>query len=108
MVDGAQPTTVGGARKLKWKSGETATQVLLELSDIEHRAVWETIAAEPETEVAATISTLHAHRITDANATLLTWTAEFSADVTPDFIKFQHKALQDNLSELKAHFDKQQ
>lgn len=30
--------------------------------------------------------------------------AEFSADVTPDFIKFQHKALQDNLAEIKAHF----
>lgn len=104
LLDGAQGTAVGGARKLKWKSGESATQVLLELSDIERRAVWETTLAEPDTEVAATISTLHALRITENNSTLLTWSAEFSADVTPDFIKFQHKALQDNLAEIKAHF----
>jgi hypothetical protein len=73
LLDGAQGTAVGGARKLKWKSGESATQVLLELSDIERRAVWETTLAEPDTEVAATISTLHALRITENNSTLLTW-----------------------------------
>jgi len=104
MLEGAAPTTVGASRKLKWKSGEIQTQRLLELSDIERRAVWETTESEPDHEVSAAISTLQAHRITENNSTLLTWTAEFSADVKGDFITFQQRALQENWGEIKAQF----
>jgi len=103
MLEDAAPTTVGASRKLKWKSGEVQIQRLLELSDIERRAVWETTHSEPDHEVSAAISTLQAHRITENNSTLLTWSAEFSADVRGDFITFQQKALQDNLAEIKHH-----
>eukprot|EP00005_Dracoamoeba_jomungandri_P001058 CAMPEP_0174257002 /NCGR_PEP_ID=MMETSP0439-20130205/6178_1 /TAXON_ID=0 /ORGANISM="Stereomyxa ramosa, Strain Chinc5" /LENGTH=144 /DNA_ID=CAMNT_0015339883 /DNA_START=33 /DNA_END=467 /DNA_ORIENTATION=+ len=103
MLDGGAPTEVGACRKLTWKSGETRTQRLLELSDINRRCVWETILAEPESEVTAAISTLEATRITEDNSTLLTWSAEYSADVTGDFITFQSKAFAENLKEIRDH-----
>jgi len=75
--DGARPTEVGALRTLKWSEGETVTQRLLELSDLERRVVWETVAAEPSSEVTAAITTLQAHRITENNGTLLSWYAYF-------------------------------
>jgi len=120
--DGARPTEVGALRTLKWSEGETVTQRLLELSDLERRVVWETVAAEPSSEVTAAITTLQAHRITENNGTLLSWyasyflstvpqlndfcelrSAEFSADTKGDFISFQQKAFAANLAEIKAH-----
>jgi len=103
LLDGARPTEVGALRTLKWSEGETVTQRLLELSDLERRVVWETVAAEPSSEVTAAITTLQAHRITESNSTLLSWSAEFSADTKGDFINFQQKAFAANLGEIKAH-----
>ncbi|KAL6069732.1 hypothetical protein QOT17_007298 [Balamuthia mandrillaris] len=107
MEEGKAPTEVGAHRTLKWKTGEVVTQRLLELSDIKRRVVWENVSSEPVAEVTATITTLQAHRITDGNATLLTWTAEYSADAKGDFIAFNTKALQQNLAELKNALEQQ-
>jgi len=102
LEDGARPTEVGAVRTLKWADGSSLTQRLLELSDIERRAVWENIHSEPISEVSATITTLQAHRVTESNSTLLTWSAEFSADTKGDFVQFQQKAFAENLQEIKA------
>eukprot|EP01087_Luapelamoeba_hula_P007623 TRINITY_DN185_c1_g1_i1.p2 TRINITY_DN185_c1_g1~~TRINITY_DN185_c1_g1_i1.p2 ORF type:complete len:147 (-),score=23.97 TRINITY_DN185_c1_g1_i1:86-526(-) len=107
LVDGGRPTEVGAVRVLKWSDGSTLTQRLLELSDLSRSAVWETIAAEPVSEVSATITTLQAHRITESNGTLLTWSAEFSADTKGDFVAFQQKAFAENLNEIKASLTRQ-
>jgi len=98
---GATPTQVGAVRDIKWKTGEKKKQRLLELSDIERKAAWETIESEPEAEVAATITTIHARRITENNSTLLTWESEFSADVSGDVIVWEQKSYQKNLEEIK-------
>jgi len=101
LEEGATPTSVGGVRVLRWKTGEIQKQRLLELSDLERRAVWETIHSEPEHEVSAVLTTLQAHRITENNATLVSWSAEYSADVKGDFIQFQQKAFAKNLEDIK-------
>jgi len=106
LLDGAHATEVGAFRLLKWKTGETVTQRLIELSDLERRAVWETVASEPISEVTATITTLQAHRVTETNSTLLAWSAEFSADVKGDFVGYQQKAFAENLAEIKSALTK--
>jgi len=106
LVDGAKATEVGGIRHLKWADGSSVTQRLLELSDLERKSVWETIAAEPPSEVTAAITTLQAIRITESNSTLLSWSAEFSADTKGDFVAFQQKAFAQNLAEIKAALTK--
>jgi len=101
LEDGAAPTQVGAVRLIKWKSGDSRRQRLLELSDIERKAAWETIESQPEAEVSATLTTVTAKRITENNATLLTWESEFSADVSGELIVFEQKSYQKNLEEIK-------
>eukprot|EP01088_Endostelium_zonatum_P012313 TRINITY_DN264_c0_g1_i1.p1 TRINITY_DN264_c0_g1~~TRINITY_DN264_c0_g1_i1.p1 ORF type:complete len:155 (-),score=49.19 TRINITY_DN264_c0_g1_i1:87-530(-) len=101
LENGAADTQVGAVRVVEWKSGESKTQILLELSDIERKAAWETIASNPESEVSATITTISLKRVTDGNRTLLTWESEFSSDVKGDLIVFETKSYQQNLEDIK-------
>eukprot|EP01089_Gocevia_fonbrunei_P007372 TRINITY_DN1846_c0_g1_i1.p1 TRINITY_DN1846_c0_g1~~TRINITY_DN1846_c0_g1_i1.p1 ORF type:complete len:146 (-),score=44.67 TRINITY_DN1846_c0_g1_i1:116-553(-) len=104
LEDNAAPTTVGGVRTVTWKSGEIRKQRLLEVSDIERRAVWETVESVPEAEVSATISTISAKRITESNSTLITWESEFSSDVSGQVIVFEQNAYKQNLDDIKKFF----
>ncbi|KAF2068526.1 hypothetical protein CYY_010149 [Polysphondylium violaceum] len=106
MEDGAQPTCVGAVRTLKWKTGETRSQRLLELSDLSHTIVYELIDSSPPTEVTAYITSIKLCRITDSNKTLITWEGEFSSDVKSDVIQFEQKSFQLNLQDLKRFFTK--
>ncbi len=73
MQDGANPHTVGGFRSMKWKTGESRVDRLLELSDQYRKITWEMIHAEPQAESSAAITTVRLFRITEVNHTLIQW-----------------------------------
>ncbi|KAN0036719.1 hypothetical protein ACTFIV_002026 [Dictyostelium citrinum] len=107
VIEGdSTPTTVGAIRVLKWKTGETNKQRLLELSDLSHKIIYELIESEQTAEVTAYISTIKLIRITESNQTLLTWESEFSADVKKDLINFESKSVSLNLQDLQKFFSK--
>jgi len=101
ILDSKAGDQVGAIRKVKWKSGETRSHQLLELSDLYHYSTWELIDAEPPTEIEGKISSLRLKRITETNQTLVEWSAEFSADVKGDLVVFEQKAFAENLKEMR-------
>jgi saccharopine dehydrogenase-like NADP-dependent oxidoreductase len=106
LIQGASPLEVGAVREVVWKSGEKRQHRLIDLSDQWRRVVWETIAAEPAAETAASMATLRLHRVSETNETLVEWTVEFSADVPGPAIRFEQRALQDSLFEIKCTLQK--
>jgi len=106
IIDGRSGDSVGATRILKWKTGETRHQRLIELSDQYHYSTWELVAADPPTEAVGHISHLHLYRITETNQTLVEWSADFSADVKGDFVRFEQKAYLENLKEIRENLSK--
>jgi len=104
MEDKADCHTVGATRVMKWKSGESRTDRLLELSDQFRYITWELTHAEPATETAAAITTVRCHRITESNHTLVSWSCDYSAEITKDFVSFNQKAFLENLKEMRTFF----
>eukprot|EP00727_Mastigamoeba_balamuthi_P005053 m51a1_g14546 hypothetical protein (147) ;mRNA; f:982420-983083 len=99
-------TTVGAVRTMKWQSGETRRHRLLGLSDQYYEISWELVESHPEAEYSGCISVIKLYRITENDQTLVEWSADFSADVTAQAVKFETKSLQQNLSELRASIAK--
>eukprot|EP01105_Mastigella_eilhardi_P014213 TRINITY_DN3237_c0_g1_i1.p4 TRINITY_DN3237_c0_g1~~TRINITY_DN3237_c0_g1_i1.p4 ORF type:complete len:149 (-),score=51.81 TRINITY_DN3237_c0_g1_i1:1063-1509(-) len=106
MLDGAAATCVGATRQIKWKTGETRTHRLLGLSDQFYTMSWELVEASHATEITGCVSQLSLYRITEHEQTLVEWQADFSADVKPELIKFEQKAYQQNLIEIRNSFAK--
>eukprot|EP01116_Phalansterium_solitarium_P012024 TRINITY_DN27964_c0_g1_i1.p1 TRINITY_DN27964_c0_g1~~TRINITY_DN27964_c0_g1_i1.p1 ORF type:complete len:379 (-),score=115.75 TRINITY_DN27964_c0_g1_i1:407-1486(-) len=102
LEDGSTSSHVGVTRRMTWKTGEVRRHRLLELSDQYNVLRWELIEAIPEPEASATISTLRCRRVTESNHTLVEWSAEYSADVPPELLKFEQRAFDANLKEIRA------
>ena len=77
------PFAVGAVRTLKWKTGESRKDRLLELSDQYRRITWELIEADPPTEASAAISSVKLYRITETNHTLVEWYVNFLIIIFP-------------------------
>eukprot|EP01113_Clastostelium_recurvatum_P023551 TRINITY_DN280_c0_g1_i1.p1 TRINITY_DN280_c0_g1~~TRINITY_DN280_c0_g1_i1.p1 ORF type:complete len:168 (-),score=48.76 TRINITY_DN280_c0_g1_i1:87-536(-) len=103
---GVSPVSLGATRVLKWKTGESRHQRLIELSDQHYRSAWELVAADPPTEVTGAITTLTLHRITENNHTLVRWETDFSSDVKNDIILFEQKSYLQNLKEIRESLGK--
>jgi glutathione S-transferase len=102
LEEGKDATTVGAVRTVKWRSGEMKKQRLIALSDQYHFATWELIDSEPHEEVTAVLTTVRCIRVTESNHTLIIWSAEYSADVSPDLLRFSQKSFQQTLSDLRV------
>jgi len=102
MMDNRPADCVGAVRSLKWKTGETRMDKLIELSDQFRKITWELIMSDPPTENVAQISTLKLFRISETNETLVEWSCDFSADISNDFVRFNQKAFLQNLQEMRA------
>lgn len=98
LEDGTN-TTVGALRTVHWE-GQWRSQRLRELSDLTHTAKWDLVASEPAAETSGQLSTLCCYRITATNQTLLSWTTDFSAEVSPSLIKFETNALAAALADI--------
>jgi len=107
MDEGVPPTTVGGSRVLRWKTGEVRTQRLIALDDQYHQSVWELVTAEPSVEVEAIITTLKLRRVSSSNSTFVSWESDFSAGVSQDFVNYEQKAYTQNLEEIKTILEQQ-
>eukprot|EP01118_Nematostelium_gracile_P019867 TRINITY_DN93_c0_g1_i1.p1 TRINITY_DN93_c0_g1~~TRINITY_DN93_c0_g1_i1.p1 ORF type:complete len:146 (+),score=31.59 TRINITY_DN93_c0_g1_i1:316-753(+) len=102
MEGNASPNTVGAVRVLKWKTGETRKDQLLELSDQYRTITWELIESTPESEHTASISSIKLYRISEHNHTLVEWSSDYSADVSNDFILFNQNAFLQNLKDMRT------
>eukprot|EP00178_Gracilaria_changii_P017043 TRINITY_DN48748_c0_g1_i1.p2 TRINITY_DN48748_c0_g1~~TRINITY_DN48748_c0_g1_i1.p2 ORF type:complete len:149 (+),score=25.73 TRINITY_DN48748_c0_g1_i1:51-497(+) len=105
MKDNASSTSVGGVRVTKWKTGEERQDRLLEVSDLERRISWELVSTNLEHghEVTAQISTIKLYRISENDQTLVEWSADFSHDVTQDFINFNQNGFLSLLKDIRDH-----
>lgn len=99
LEDGCNNTTVGALRTIHWE-GQWRSQRLRELSDLSYTAIWDLVASEPIAETSGQVSTLKCFRITATNQTLVSWTTDFSAEVSASLIKFESTALAAALSDL--------
>jgi len=109
MEDKAAPTTVGAVRKLTFKAGGGRKQRLLELSDLHYRIVWEVVPydqQEVSSDVAASVTTVQLHRVTENNSTYVSWAADFSADAVGKFVVQEQEDYAHNLADIKAFFSK--
>lgn len=129
MLEDSSPFAVGSMREMTWTKGPGAVQVsrrhrLLELSDVVHlnmkqshppkhfRAIWELLPNEDAADdvvspVSAVQVTLQLKRISDTGATFMEWITQYSADVTPTFLREEEEDLKTNVKEIKAFFSKQ-
>jgi len=101
IEEGKSQFEVGAVRDIKWKSGESRKQRLIELSDQFRTIAWETIDADPPSETSAAITSIKLFRITETNGTLVQWSSDFAADVKGDFIKYEEKAYHETLAEIR-------
>jgi len=106
MLENKSPFEIGGVRHMKWKTGEEQKQRLIGLTDQFYTVTWETIEANHESESSAKISTIKLFRITENDHTLVQWSAEHASDVTQEALKFERKAFQENLTELRKGLSK--
>lgn len=91
---------VGALRIMKWKTGEVRKDRLLALDDQYYRIAWELEEGE-HVEVSAKISQITLKRITDTNSTLISWSADYSADVKGEFVLYEQKSFGECLEEIK-------
>eukprot|EP01115_Flamella_aegyptia_P014822 TRINITY_DN86_c0_g1_i1.p1 TRINITY_DN86_c0_g1~~TRINITY_DN86_c0_g1_i1.p1 ORF type:complete len:146 (+),score=45.14 TRINITY_DN86_c0_g1_i1:299-736(+) len=106
IEDNKHPDQIGAVRLMKWKSGESRRDRLIELSDQHYRIVWEMVDSEPVAELTAAITTVRLIRITEGNQTLVEWSSDFSNDIDNKFISFNQKAFHENLVEMRAAMTK--
>jgi carbon monoxide dehydrogenase subunit G len=95
------PTTVGAIRTMKWKNGATRKHRLLALDDQFYRVTWELVESDHDLEVSSQISTIKLTSITDTNETVVTWEADFAADVSGDYVINEQKFFAENLKDIK-------
>ncbi len=57
-------------------------------------------------KASAAITTISLHRITETKQTLVTWAADFAADVPSKVVVLEQKNFQQNLVDLRASFRK--
>lgn len=103
LEEGCNNTTVGALRTIQWEA-QSRSQRLRELSDLSHTAIWDLVAADPIAETSGQVSTLKCYRITSTNQTLVSWTTDFSAEVSASLIKFESASLADALQDLAKGF----
>jgi len=103
IQDGRSADSVSAIRETKWKTGESQQHRLIELSDQHYRLAYELVGAEPQAENLATITTITLHRVTETNATLVEWAADFSADISGEALTFHHASFIENLKELRTN-----
>jgi len=106
ILDNKSPFEIGAVRQIKWKTGEEQKQRLIGLTDQFYTVTWETIEANHESESSAKISTIKLFRVTETDHTLVQWSAEHASDVTAEALKFERKAFQENLNELRKGLTK--
>jgi hypothetical protein len=88
---------------MKWKNGATRKHRLLALDDQFYRATWELVESDHDLEVSSQISTIKLQSVTDKNHTLISWEADYSADVSGDYINNEKKFFSENLQDIKKN-----
>lgn len=102
LVEGECATSVGAERKIRWKTGEERTHRLLGLSDEFCTISWNLVGANHPTETMSVLSRIRCLPITEDNTTLVEWSSDFSADVSPSVLKFEQAAYATSLSEMRS------
>lgn len=103
IEDAKSPEAVGCVRTMKWKSGGSRKDKLLELSDQYRKITWEMVESDPIAEASASISSLRLYRVTEQNHTLVEWSCDYSADCPKDYVAFNQKAFLENLKEIRKN-----
>ncbi|PRP89573.1 hypothetical protein PROFUN_00837 [Planoprotostelium fungivorum] len=106
IEDNASPFAVGSVRTLQWKSGEIRKDRLIALNDQYRTLTWEMIESNFPAEASASITTITLYRVTEHNHTLVEWSADFSADVTNDFVVYNQKSFLSNLQDVRKNLTK--
>eukprot|EP01100_Stratorugosa_tubuloviscum_P009326 TRINITY_DN3900_c0_g1_i1.p1 TRINITY_DN3900_c0_g1~~TRINITY_DN3900_c0_g1_i1.p1 ORF type:complete len:147 (-),score=68.04 TRINITY_DN3900_c0_g1_i1:74-514(-) len=107
IEDNRDPSAVGATRVIRWKTGESRKQRLIELSDQHYRITWELIESDPIAEASAVITSVKLYRISENNTTLVEWSSDFSADATGSFVTFEQNSYMQNLREIRSHISSQ-
>jgi len=71
---------VGEKVKLEFKDDTSMEIRILELSELQHFVTWEMIECTPPVNVTSVINKIKLCKVTDMNATFMTWETEFSND----------------------------
>lgn len=77
---------VGGHWNLTFTDGARWTVCVREISDITHRIAFDVIDAEPTPGFTSMLHFIQVQRVTATNASIVTWTTEYSTDATVEAI----------------------
>jgi len=102
VVEGKDSLTdVGSVRKVLYKDNTSQTIKLIELSDTNRFVSWDLISSSPPAHVLSASYTLHLRNVTATNATFISWSVDFSKDVS---VEVHHDAVykaKDNFAHLR-------
>lgn len=101
-IEEGDESRIGCVRKLEWASqAQWRRDRLLLCDELTRRVAYEMVEESQASEVAASLSIIELQRVTEENGTFVRWTSEFAAGTVGDLLKFQHRAIQENLRELR-------
>jgi hypothetical protein len=60
---------------------------IVERSELDMKVAWEVLESEPAAQTLSTVHTIRCHRVTDTKDCYVTWTTDYSSDVTNDVIE---------------------
>eukprot|EP00640_Fibrocapsa_japonica_P004958 CAMPEP_0113944278 /NCGR_PEP_ID=MMETSP1339-20121228/32572_1 /TAXON_ID=94617 /ORGANISM="Fibrocapsa japonica" /LENGTH=208 /DNA_ID=CAMNT_0000949425 /DNA_START=93 /DNA_END=719 /DNA_ORIENTATION=+ /assembly_acc=CAM_ASM_000762 len=85
--EGADASKVGSSFVVKFQDETEWTVSLVELSDIDHRVVFDVIASEPPLKCTSMLHTLSLKKVTLSDQVFMEWRTNFSSDAGQDVIQ---------------------
>jgi len=98
---------VGEQVKLEFKDDTSMVVRILELSELQHFVTWEMVECTPAVTVTSVINKIKLCRVTDMNATFMTWETEFSNDADMSLYQDQKAKKLEYFIEMKRVFGQQ-
>ena len=95
------PLQIGSTYKIDLVDGKSFTFMIVEISEILRKYTFDMIDCEPKQQFTSMISSIKLTKVTDDQSTILTWTTDFSNDVTPDVIKARREILKAYFADFK-------
>lgn len=78
--------TLGSTHTLTFKDGTEWTVQIMEASLIHNSISFEVVGSEPAASFSSSVHTIACRRVTATNHTLISWTTDYSNDVTADVV----------------------
>ena len=95
------PGIVGSLVKVTFKDGSKWTYCINEISDLNHRVIYELVETDPKCTVTSAMNEIRLHCVTDDNSTFIKWETNFSNDADVNVLQDNKFKKIDYFNDLK-------